>query len=59
MKKICMMDPKYNKCPYVSSNKECKSIHPCNMIAKLDDNPVGSKYVRQPRWYEQYYIEKK
>ncbi len=58
MNKICMMDPKYNKCPYVIRDKECAADRPCNMMVKLDGDPSKVKYVRQPRWYEQYYKNK-
>ncbi len=58
MNKICMMDPKYNKCPYVTSDKACVSERPCNMMVKLNEDSTKEKYVRQPRWYEQYYKNK-
>lgn len=57
MQRICMLDHKYNKCPFVGEKQECKTDKPCSMAQKLENSK--EKYVREPRWYEQYYEKRK
>ena len=52
-----MLDQKYNKCPFIGENQECKTDKPCSMAQKLENSK--EKYVRQPKWYEQYYEKRK
>ena len=57
MQRICTLKQVYNKCPFVGEKQECKTDKPCSMAQKLENSK--EKYVRQPRWYEQYYEKRK
>lgn len=50
-----MLDADINKCPYFKDKKYCSIENmQCSMIG-LDEQKPKEKYVREPRWYEQYY----
>lgn len=58
LEKVCLIDPKYNECPYKGEGRECNATDTkCGMLIKLDVQPEQNKekYVRKPRWYEKYY----
>lgn len=57
MKKICTLDYKYNKCPFLEPGQHCTSSNPCAM-ARIYTDKDNMKYTREPRWYEEYYAKR-
>lgn len=58
MERICLLNPQYNECQYKGEGKTCNAPDTkCGMLIKLDvqSEQEKEKYVRKPRWYEQYY----
>lgn len=50
----CTLDRDINKCPFYRSEKfECDNPQKCSFQENMQKNSEG--YVREPRWYEQYY----
>lgn len=55
---LCTFELKENPCPYLTEDKKHCSAESAGCSFRKEETAQTSnpaKYVRQPRWYEQYY----
>jgi len=57
MKAKCELEPVLNKCPHFDPvEQECDSDNECCGFYRMPSaESIPQQYLRQPRWYEQYY----
>ena len=50
-----MLSPDINKCQYFKDGKYCTAPNDSCGMQGAEEKKPKDKYVREPRWYEQYY----
>jgi hypothetical protein len=56
MDKICILSAEINRCQYFKGDKYCIAPNnSCGMLMIENNTKPKDKYIRKPRWYEQYY----